>query len=205
MYTNGVDAVRTVAILIVLTGNLDIRGGNVFMPFAPQSTLPTKALPLEKRVCHERFPVFGEVPFPAVKEAVLGEENRWPRAMIVHHSNPVLVKANERRTRQALEKMDFFMVNEVFPTATSEMADLILPIASDFESFGYRAYSSAEGDFLALGRPVMAPVGEARCVLDPFFQTEDPEKALTNLAVGPNPDLIGLSLRGHDCSRHKGY
>ncbi|NIR13816.1 MAG: molybdopterin-dependent oxidoreductase, partial [Desulfobacterales bacterium] len=49
--------------------------------------------------------------------------------------NPVLVQANEKRTRQALEKLDFIVVNDIFPTATSEMADLILPITSDFESF----------------------------------------------------------------------
>jgi anaerobic selenocysteine-containing dehydrogenase len=170
MYTNGVDAVRAIAILIALTGNLDVHGGNVFMPFAAQSTLPTKALPKEKRVWHERFPVFGEVPFPAVKEAVLGEEETRPRAMIVHHSNPVLVQANERRTREALEKLDFLMVNEIFPTATSETADLVLPIASDFETFGYRAYSSVEGGFLALARPIMAPVGEARSVFEVEYE-----------------------------------
>jgi anaerobic selenocysteine-containing dehydrogenase len=170
MYTNGVDAVRTIAILIALTGNLDIPGGNAFMPFAPQSSLPTKAVPREKRVWHEKFSVFGEVPFPAVKEAVLGDEIGRPRAMIVHHCNPVLVQANEIRTRQALEKLDFLMVNEVFPTATSAMADLVLPVASDFETYGYRAYSSVEGGFLALARPIMAPVGEARCVFEVEYE-----------------------------------
>jgi anaerobic selenocysteine-containing dehydrogenase len=90
--------------------------------------------------------------------------------MIVHHSNPVLVQANERRTRQALEKMDFMMVTEIFPTATSEMADLVLPVASDFETFGYRAYSSVEGGFIALARPITAPVGEARCVFEVEYE-----------------------------------
>ena len=170
MYTNGVDAVRTVAILIALTGNLDAPGGNVFMPFVPQSPLPTKALPTEQRLWHRKFPVFGEVPFPAVKEALLGDEETRPRAMIVHHSNPVLVQANERRTRQALEQLDFMMVTEIFPTATSEMADLILPVASDFEAFGYRAYSSVEGGFIALARPIMAPAGEARSVFEVEYE-----------------------------------
>ena len=87
MYTSGVDAVRTIVILIGLTGNLDVAGGNVFMPFAPQSLLPTKAVPVENRVWYDRFPLFGEVPFPAVKEALLMEEDDRPRAMIVHHCN----------------------------------------------------------------------------------------------------------------------
>jgi anaerobic selenocysteine-containing dehydrogenase len=170
MYTNGVDAVRTIAILTALTGNLDACGGNAFMPFAPQSTLPTKALPIENRLWHQKFSVFGEVPFPAVKESLLGDKDTRPRAMIIHHSNPVLVQANEWRTRQALEKLDFIMVNEIFPTATTEMADLILPVASDFETFGYRAYSSVDGGFIALARPIKSPVGEARSVFEVEYE-----------------------------------
>jgi len=168
MYANGVDAVRTVAMLISLTGNLDVPGGNVFLPFVSQSPLPTKAPPTEKRVGFETFPLFGEVPFPAVKEALIREEEKRPRAMIVHHSNPVLVQANEKRTRQALEKLDFIIVDDIFPTATSEIADLILPVTSDFESYGYRAYASVEGGFMAMARPVAPPPGESR----PVFEVE---------------------------------
>jgi len=168
MVANGVDAVRTVAILIGLTGNLDVPGGNVFMPFAQQSSLPTKAVPREKRVGYGQFPLFMEVPFPAVKSSLLGEAESRPRAMIVHHCNPALVQANEKRTRQALEKVDFLMVNDIFPTATAALADLVLPITSDFESYGYRAYASLEGGFLALARPVAPPAGQSR----PVFEVE---------------------------------
>ena len=129
MYTNGVDAVRTLAILMGLTGNLDVPGGNVFLPFAVQSALPTKATPKEKRVWYKTFSLFVEVPMVGIKEAILRDEENRPRAMIVHHHNPVLIHANEKRTREALKKLDFLMVNEVVPTATSEMADLVLPMA----------------------------------------------------------------------------
>jgi anaerobic selenocysteine-containing dehydrogenase len=168
MYVNGVDAVRTVAILIGLTGNLDVPGGNVFLPFVSQSVLPTKAPPIEGRIWHEKFPIFPEIPFAVIKEEILREEANHPHAMIVHHGNPVLVNANEARTRQAMRKLQFVMVSDIFPTATTEMADLILPITSDFESYGYRAYSSLDGGFLALGRPVANPPGEAR----PVFEVE---------------------------------
>jgi anaerobic selenocysteine-containing dehydrogenase len=168
MYANGVDAVRTIAMLISLTGNLDVPGGNVFMPFARQSVLPTRPVPKEKRVGYEIFPIFPEVPFPAIKEALIRDQDPRPRAMIVHHSNPVLVQANQERTRQALQKLDFLVVSDIFPTATSEIADLILPVTSDFESYGYRAYSSIEGGFLAMARPICEPVGESR----PVFEVE---------------------------------
>lgn len=166
MYTNGVDAVRTIAILIALTGNLDTPGGNVFMPVPHPSPLPTRPLVKERRVRYDQFPLLPQVPFSAMKEAILREEDNRPRAMIVHHGNPVLVQANEKGTRQALEKLDFLMAIDIFPTATTEIADLILPDTSYFESYGYRAYASTEGSFLALGRPIVGPVGEARSVFE---------------------------------------
>jgi anaerobic selenocysteine-containing dehydrogenase len=170
MYTSGVDAVRAIAMLICLTGNLDAPGGNVFMPFARQSVLPTRPVPKGSRVWYKKFPLFPEVPFPAIKEAILREEDHRPRAMIVHHSNPVLVQANERRTRKALDKLEFMVVADIFPTATSELADLVLPITSDFETFGYRAYSSVEGGFVALARPVVEPVGETKSVFEVEYE-----------------------------------
>ena len=48
-----------------------------------------------------------------IKEAILRDEDPRPRAMIIHHSNPVLIHANQQRTREAIEKLDFVMVNEV--------------------------------------------------------------------------------------------
>ena len=170
MYTNGVDAVRTLAVLMGLTGNLDVPGGNVFLPFAVQSTLPTKTTPKEARIWYKNFPLFGEVPMVAIKEAILRDEENRPRAMIVHHTNPVLVHANEKRTKKALEKLDFVMVNEVVPTATSEVADLVLPMAAVTESHSYLAYSSTEGGYLALSRPLANPVGEARPVFDVEYE-----------------------------------
>lgn len=166
MYTNGVDSVRTIAILIALTGNLDISGGNAFFPYAPQSMLPTKALPVQDRVWYERFSIFPETPFPAIKESILNREESRPRAMVVHHSNPVLVQANEKRNRQLFDELDFVMVTDIFPTATTELADLVLPATSDFESYGYRAYSSTKGGFFALGRPIFDPIGETRSVFN---------------------------------------
>ncbi len=166
MYANGVDMVRTIAILICLTGNLDAAGGNVLMPFPPSSHLPTRPLPTDKRVWHSKFPLFPQVPFTAIKEALLEEEDNRPRAMIVHHANPVLTQANERRTRKALGKLEFLVVCDIFPTATTALADLVLPVACGFESYGYRVYSSSAGGFLALSRPVAPPIGKARSVFE---------------------------------------
>jgi anaerobic selenocysteine-containing dehydrogenase len=86
--------------------------------------------------------------------------------MIVHHANPVLVQANQERTKQALQKLDFLMVLDIFPTGTTEIADLVLPVAADFEAVDYRAYASSKGGFLALRDKAVEPLGESRSVFE---------------------------------------
>ena len=165
-YTNVVDSTRMIAMLIALTGNLDISGGNVVMPFIRQPMLPVNTAPAGKKLASDKFPLFMEVPFPAIKEAVLEDKDNRPRAMIVHHANPVLIQANQKRTLQLMEKLDFVVACDIFHTATTEAADLILPTASAFECYGYRAYSSNEGGYFALVRPIADPVGESIPVFD---------------------------------------
>lgn len=166
MYANGVQTVRTIAILTGLTGNWDAPGGNVLMPFPHPPVLPTRQADKTARIGYDRFPAPVHVPFPMIKDALLNGEAEKPRAMIVHHGNPVITQGNPARNRQALDKLDFLMVCDIFPTATTELADLILPCTTDFEAYGYRGYSSTKGAFLALARPVAEPVGEARSVFE---------------------------------------
>jgi anaerobic selenocysteine-containing dehydrogenase len=169
MHTNGVDMVRVICILIALTGNVDKPGGNVFFSVVPQKLLPTIATG-KRWMGWEEFPLFPQTSFPVIKKALLNEGPDRPRAMIVHHSNPVLVQANQERTKKALQNLDFLMVFDIFPTATTEIADLILPSASDFERVDYRAYSSSRGGFLALREKVVEPVGESRSVFEVEYE-----------------------------------
>jgi anaerobic selenocysteine-containing dehydrogenase len=165
MHTNGVDAVRVITMLIALTGNIDKPGGNVLYSIVPQNPLPT--VKSEKQgMWRQEFPLFPQTSFPAVKESLLGEKSGRPRAMIVHHANPVLVQANQERTKEALRKLEFLMVLDIFPTGTTEMADLVLPAAADLEAVDYRAYSSSKGGFLALREKVVEPLGESRSVFE---------------------------------------
>ena len=165
MHTTGVDMVRVICMLIALTGNIDKPGGNIFFSFVPQTPLPT-VKPEKERIGLDEFPLFPQVPFPTVKEALINEAPGRPRAMIVHHGNPVLVQANQERTKQALRKLDFLMVLDIFPTGTTEIADLVLPAAADLEAVDYRAYASSRGGFLALREKVAEPLGESRSVFE---------------------------------------
>jgi len=114
----------------------------------------------------EEFPLFPQSSFPAVKESLLNQTKDRPKAMIVHHSNPVLVQANQERTKKALQNLEFLMVFDIFPTATTEIADLILPSATDFERVDYRAIFQQPGGYLALRDKLVEPAGESRSVFE---------------------------------------
>ncbi len=169
MHTNGVDMVRVICLLMALTGNIDKPGGNVFFSIVPQRPLPTIKMG-KKWIGSEEFPLFPQSSFPAVKESLLNQKKDGPKAMIVHHSNPVLVQANQERTKRALQSLEFLMVFDIFPTATSEIADLVLPSATDFERVDYRAYSSSRGGYLALRDKLVEPVGESRSAFEVEYE-----------------------------------
>jgi anaerobic selenocysteine-containing dehydrogenase len=169
MHTNGVDMVRVICLLMALTGNIDRPGGNVFFSIVPQRLLPTIKTG-KKWVGAEEFPLFPQSSFPAIKESLLNQTKDCPKAMIVHHSNPVLVQANQERTKKALQNLEFLMVFDIFPTATTEIADLVLPSATDFERVDYRAYSSSQGGYLALRDKLVEPAGQSRSVFEVEYE-----------------------------------
>jgi len=166
-YPNAVQTARAIGIICAITGNLDIAGGNVFFPQPALSPLVKEPLAV-KQLSAAKYPLFPGVPFPCFVDAILSAEPYTPRAMIVHHANPLLINANSTKTGQALEKLEFLVVCEIFKTATAELADIILPESSEFEQYGFETYASAEGGFVALRQKVIEPVGESR----PVFEIE---------------------------------
>ena len=161
MQTQVVETCRALAMLTGLTGNLDRKGANVFMPWSKQNAVPTVKPPKDPAE-KKRYPLFMDYPLPAIIDSILsGEENR-PRAMIVTNSNPALSCANPTIMREGLEKLDLLIVHDLFMTATAEMAHLVIPDAAGLERYGYRAFSSAEGCFFTLRRKVIDPLHECR-------------------------------------------
>jgi len=167
MQTQVVETCRALGMLIALTGNLDRRGANVFMPWSKQNAVPTVKPtkdPNEKRP----YPLFMDYPLPVIIDSILSNNENRPRAMIVTNSNPVLVCANPTIMREALQKLDLLIVHDLFLTSTAELAHLVIPDAAGLERYGYRAFSSAEGCFFALRRKVIHPLHECR----PNFEVE---------------------------------
>jgi formate dehydrogenase major subunit len=67
--------------------------------------------------------------FPAVLEGKL-------KAMFIMGENPVISDANSSHVREALEKLDLLVVQDIFLTETAKLADVVLPAASFAEKDG---------------------------------------------------------------------
>lgn len=164
MHCNTVYTVQTIAALLGITGRIDVPGGVVFLPFVPQA--PMNNLSPAKMALKYKSPLFRDIPFPIVKDALLSDDPQMPHAMIVHHANPAIINSNSKRTKEALSKLDFLMVTDIFMTATAELADLVLPAKDCFESYGYKAYTSFERPFLAFAQPLFDAPGQAKSVFE---------------------------------------
>ncbi|MBI5439596.1 MAG: molybdopterin-dependent oxidoreductase [Deltaproteobacteria bacterium] len=166
-HTNVVDTVRITGMLAALTGNLDVPGGNVFFPLPRAARCPVSGS-VGNPLGGDRNPLYPKTTFPSIMDAVLTGEPYRPKALIVYHGNPLLINADQAKVRRALEKLELLVVYDLFLTATAELADVVLPDASDFERYGYQAYSSREGGIVALRQKVIEPLGEAR----PIYEVE---------------------------------
>ncbi len=131
--------IRLLISLMAITGNLDAPGGNVFYPNPPIINASKfgahKLLPEEqrkKRLGGDRFrlaDMIGVINPRAVWEAVLYEKPYPVKAIFLLSTNPVLTRANAKMVKEALEKVEFLVVSDIFMTPTALHADIVLPSA----------------------------------------------------------------------------
>ncbi|NPA36054.1 MAG: formate dehydrogenase subunit alpha [Chlorobi bacterium] len=71
-----------------------------------------------------------------IPEMFDGAINKTVKAMWIMGEDVMQTDPNTQHVRKALEGLDFLVVQELFPTETSKMADVVLPAASFFEKEG---------------------------------------------------------------------
>jgi len=86
-------------------------------------------------------------------------EDGTVRALYVMGENPALSDPNLNRTRKALEKAEFIVVQDLFLTETTEYADVVLPSSCFAEKDG--SFTNTERRVQRIRKAVDAP-GEAR-------------------------------------------
>jgi assimilatory nitrate reductase catalytic subunit len=116
----------------------------------------------------ERIPVRRGLAYPDIIEAALEKKIR---ALWIIATNPVVSFPNLHALQQALEGLEFLVVQDGYhPTPTSEYAHLMLPAAMWGEKEG--TYTNSERRVSKVNRAV-APPGEARPDFDIFLQLAD--------------------------------
>ena len=172
-HSNTTQMIRGTNVLYALTGCLDAPGGNVL--FTPVPTNPVDGLDLIPESQRARAIGLRDRPLgPARFEFVTGEdfyaaalEHRpyRARALVNFGANLVMAHGDSARGRDALASLDFFVHADIFPSPTADLADLVLPVASPFETEALRVgfeVSQEAASHVQLRRPVVAARGEAR-------------------------------------------
>jgi anaerobic selenocysteine-containing dehydrogenase len=179
-HTNSTQTTRAIAQLYVLTGCLDAPGGNVRFPDVPTNPIDgngilsaeqrAKSLGLARRPLGlSRWEI---VTSDDLYTAVLDKRPYPVRGLVGFGANLLVAHADGRRGREALASLDFYVHADLFMNPTAELADIVLPVASPFETealaVGFDVSAEAQS-LLQLRRPIVAPRGESRSDIQIIF------------------------------------
>ncbi len=174
-HTHGTDNVVTIANLAIITGNVGrpstgvypLRGQNNVQGACDMGCLP------------ELYPGYQHVMRAGVREKF---ESAWSRklsaepgltvmemfngalqgkikAMYIIGENPMLSNPDLKSVRQAIDELEFLVVQDIFLTETAELADVVLPAATWAEKEGTFANTERR---VQLIQKAVEPPGQAR-------------------------------------------
>ena len=121
--------------LSLCTGNFDRTGGNIysrgFYPAAKAGRIRGD-IHYEDTVFGQIRRVRGSLPGNLLVDMIETDENPI-KGLVVISGNPMLSIGTGSRLAEAFEKLEFMMVIDIYPSATSEHAHYILPATDMFE------------------------------------------------------------------------
>ncbi|MCJ7595855.1 MAG: molybdopterin-dependent oxidoreductase, partial [Desulfobacterales bacterium] len=148
---NSAQTDRALVILIALTGNLDVKGGNL-LPMHMEGYIPSIAIAgagpwlspgpevIEKRIGGKEFPLVAGpeaplpfVPSPLAVEAMLDGRPYPLKALYAAGSNALVNVQNSKRVLKALKNLSLHVAVDFFMTPTAEFADYVLPATTWLE------------------------------------------------------------------------
>jgi formate dehydrogenase alpha subunit len=174
-HTTGTDNVKSVANLLLLTGNMG-REGTGFSPLRGQNNVQgacdmgalPNVLPGYQQVANpetrQKFEtawncIIKDKPGLPVTEMIEAAAHGDIKAMYVVGENPIMSEPYAVHTKRAIQQLEFLVVQDIFPTETAVLADVILPAAAFAEKSG--TFTSTERRVQKINKAVEPP-GEAK-------------------------------------------
>jgi formate dehydrogenase major subunit len=174
-HVHGTDNCRCIISLCLMTGNVG-RPGTGLHPLRGQNNVQGAS---DAGLIPMSYPDYQSVASPEVRRHF---EQAWGReldpkpglttveiteaayhgevkGMYILGENPFLSDPNTNLVREALSRLEFLVVQDIFLTETAEFADVILPASSALEKEGTFTNTDRR---VQLGRPALKPPGDAR-------------------------------------------
>jgi len=139
---NSIQTLRAIICLMAVTGNIERPGS--MMNWVPPDTGPMEDFamevpaPKELPVGAERFKLLALPPFAMCHMPTVFRELREGsskiRVMHIQGANPLVAYANSKGVKEALMKLEFISVADLYMSPTAEYADVVLPVAHWLET-----------------------------------------------------------------------
>jgi formate dehydrogenase major subunit/formate dehydrogenase alpha subunit len=183
-HTHGVDNVRSLANLAMLTGHVGrpgtgvnpLRGQNNVQGACDMGALPNVFSGYQKvadEAVRQKFvnewrvadlPAHAGLP---MTRALNAAERGEIKGLYIVGEDPVISDPDQGHVRNALQQLDFLVVQDIFLTATAEYADVVLPAACFAEKDG--TFTSTERRIQRV-RKAALPIGGARADWEIFCE-----------------------------------
>jgi anaerobic selenocysteine-containing dehydrogenase len=181
-HTNGLQNHRAIVMLVGLTGNYDVAGGNLVVPPAYLYQLSPGLVTREPEFEHPRpweemAPRVGQDVHPAWCR-VVPEAQAMQLPFQIQSGKPYPIRAmlgfglNYRMwpgqdfMEASLKKLDFIVDVDIFMTDTARLADLVLPACTGFERSELKFYPE---QYVIWTQPVIRPLWESRSDAEIIF------------------------------------
>lgn len=129
-----VQTLRGLILLMLLTANVDEKGGNVLHPFWKEMVdtrltgNPSGDNDANRLAAHP-VSLYPPSQPKAFWDAILTGKPYPVKMMIQVAGNPISFNENTPKVRQALEKLEFLVVRDYFLSPTARLADIVMPAA----------------------------------------------------------------------------
>ncbi len=180
---DGTAVVSAICLISAITGNLDVPGGllgglpQVGAPLIKTNQIaklnekaPTdlvdKLVAPETPKWYQKMGFMPHGPTSAYYKALMSILSGKPyplRVLNASCSNPLSATRNPRRVAEALKKLDFMFVADIYHASHVDYADIVLPACTSYEHSDQICIKNVkEGTWLGIYNKIIEPLGESR-------------------------------------------